>query len=83
MKAKQETELLAREMRARALEISGYRVLTDQDLVDLSEELQKMYFNAGRWVAGDRDWPAREAFQKMNERENNADSNNRRHRRKR
>ncbi len=73
---KRQHELLARNMRSRALEISGYRVLTDQDLIDLSEELQKMYFNAGRWVAGDRDWTAREAFNKYNERENIAANNN-------
>jgi hypothetical protein len=29
------------------------------------EELKKLYFNAGRWVAGSSDWTARKAYEKV------------------
>jgi peptidoglycan hydrolase-like protein with peptidoglycan-binding domain len=58
-------EELARDMRIAALD--GYKILTGPEVLELREELQKLYFNAGRWAAGDRDWVARQAnfeFQK-------------------
>ena len=69
-------ELLAKSMRERALRLSGYRVLTEEDLVDLDEELKKMYFNAGRWAGGSKDWTARKAYEQYMKREDNADNNN-------
>lgn len=71
-------ELIARDMRGRALELSGYRVLTDQDRVDLTQQLKQLYFHAGRWSGGARDWTARKAYEEYNRRESNANSNNRR-----
>ena len=34
------------------------------------EELKKLYFNAGRWVAGSQDWTARRAYEKVGNLEN-------------
>ena len=34
------------------------------------EELKKLYFNAGRWVAGSQDWTARKAYEKVGSLEN-------------
>ena len=31
------------------------------------EDQKKMYFNAGRWAGGARDWTARKAFEKLAE----------------
>jgi hypothetical protein len=31
------------------------------------EELKKLYFNAGRWAGGARDYTARQAFEKVGE----------------
>lgn len=72
----QKEELLARSMRERALSISGYKILTDQDIVDISEELKQLYFHAGRWSGGARDWKARKYFEQLKQREENADLNN-------
>lgn len=69
-------EQLARSMRERALQISGYKILTDQDIVDISEELKQLYFHAGRWSGGARDWKARKHFEQLKKREDNADINN-------
>lgn len=52
-------EALAREMRLAALD--GYKILTGPEVAELRESEQKLYFNAGRWAAGDRDWTARQA----------------------
>jgi len=52
-------EELARDMRIAALD--GYKILTGPELLELREDLQKLYFNAGRWAGGNRDWQAREA----------------------
>ena len=52
-------EELAREMRIAALD--GYKILTGPELLELREDLQKLYFNAGRWAGGSKDWQAREA----------------------
>ena len=75
-------ELLAKEMRERALLIEGNPTLTLKDLEGRKlkqakqkqlakvEEMKKLYFNAGRWAGGARDHNAREAFYKMNRLEN-------------
>lgn len=65
-------ELIARDARGRALEASGYRVLTDQDRVDITQELKQLYFHAGRWAAGARDYTARAAYHEYNRRETKA-----------
>lgn len=62
-------ELVALDARAKALEASGYRVLTDKDRVDLVQSLAQMYFHAGRWSGGARDFTAREAYLAWNKRE--------------
>jgi hypothetical protein len=50
-------------MRIAALD--GYKILTGPELLELREDLQKLYFNAGRWAGGNRDWQAREAHLKL------------------
>jgi hypothetical protein len=62
-------ELIARDLRGRALEASGYKVVTDQDKLDLTQELKQLYFHAGRWVGGARDYTARQAYLAYNRRE--------------
>lgn len=62
-------ELIARDARGQALEASGYKVLTDQDRVDISQEIKQLYFHAGRWSAGARDYTARSAYLEYNRRE--------------
>lgn len=52
-------EELARDMRIAALD--GYKILTGPELLELREDLQKLYFNAGRWAGGSKDWQARQA----------------------
>jgi hypothetical protein len=71
-------ELLAKEMRERALLLESDSDLTAKDLNGINlekakqrqlqkvEELKKLYFNAGRWSAGARDNVARESFYKIN-----------------
>lgn len=53
-------EELARDMRIAALD--GYKILTGPELLELRQDLQKLYFNAGRWAGGSKDWQARQAF---------------------
>lgn len=75
-------EQLARTMRERALLIEGDESLDEGSLRDFSEvklakhnklqrveELKKLYFNAGRWVGGARDYSARQAYSQMKARE--------------
>ena len=74
-------ETLVKTMRERALLIEGDESLStltiDKTKVELAkktklaqvEEWKRLYFNAGRWAGGARDHNAREAFIKMNERE--------------
>jgi hypothetical protein len=57
-------ELIARDARGRALENSRYRVLTQKDRVDLTQELKQLYFHAGRASAGARDYLAVEAYKR-------------------
>ena len=59
-------ELLARDTRLAALD--GYKILTGPELTELREETKKLYFNAGRWAGGARDYTARKAFELMNDR---------------
>jgi hypothetical protein len=50
-------------MRIAALD--GYKILTGPELLELREDLQKLYFNAGRWAGGSSDWQARESHIKL------------------
>jgi hypothetical protein len=72
--------LLAKEMRDRALLIEGDESLDETSLRSFAvvnqerqkkrqrlEDMKKLYFNAGRWVGGARDHTAREAFTRMRE----------------
>lgn len=76
---------LARWMRERALLIEGNERLDESSLRDFAEvqverekkirkleELKKLYFNAGRWVGGARDFSARQAFETMQSLEKHA-----------
>lgn len=69
---------LAKYMRERALLIEGNKELNEQSLrsfgefasekarkIKRLEELKKLYFDAGRWAGGARDYAARQAFEKM------------------
>lgn len=75
-----EINLLAKEMRDRALLIEGDESLDETSLRSFAvvrqerqkkrerlEDLKKLYFNSGRWVGGARDQTAREAFIRMRE----------------
>jgi hypothetical protein len=77
-----DTNELAKFMRDRALLIDGDYQLDETSLrnhaeVQLAkaakraklEDLKKLYFNAGRWVGGARDFTAREAYHDMKARE--------------
>jgi len=55
-------ELIARDARGRALENSKFRVLTNKDRVDITQEIKQLYFHAGRASAGARDYLAVEAY---------------------
>ena len=55
-------ELIARDARGRALENSKFRVLTNKDRVDITQEIKQLYFHAGRASAGARDRLAVEAY---------------------
>ena len=58
-----DVELIARDARGRALEGSKYKVLTDKDRVDITQELKQLYFHAGRASAGARDYLALDAYE--------------------
>lgn len=66
-------EELALKMRLRAIKIedeearNGSLKEKQQKLIEQQkiENLQKLYFNAGRWAGGARDKNAREAFQRV------------------
>lgn len=66
-------EELAREMREWAIEQPEREPEPTEPLVVIkqvyqpSEEQKKMYFNAGRWAGGARDWTARQAYLKLAE----------------
>ena len=69
--------LLAKEMRERALLMTANPQLTHEELkgnllqiekrnqIERVENLKKLYFNAGRWAGGARDHNAREAHYKV------------------
>ena len=71
-------ELLAKEMRERALLLEANPQFTHKDLegrrlqkakekqLEKVEAMTKLYFNAGRWAGGARDHIAREAFEQIN-----------------
>jgi hypothetical protein len=67
-------EELARDMRLAALD--GYKIITKTELDLVRNELLQLYFHAGRWKGGARDYIARQAFMSYNEREKRAHSNN-------
>lgn len=69
---------LAKYMRERALLIESDERFDESSLRDFAqveaekqkrilkiEEMKKLYFNAGRWVGGARDYVARVAFERM------------------
>lgn len=60
-------ELVAKEMRELALLVQGYQVVTDKQKLELVEDYKQIYFHAGRWVGGARDYTSRLAFEKYNE----------------
>ena len=57
-------EELARQMREQAEKISEPYVIYET-IYQPDEEQKKLYFNAGRWAGGARDWTARKAFEKL------------------
>jgi hypothetical protein len=57
-------EQLAKEMRERALASDEPWVIYEK-IYEPSEEQKKLFFNAGRWSAGARDYIAREAYMKL------------------
>lgn len=64
-------ELLAKSMRDRALamgDIPEPKIIHER-VYEPSEEQKKLYFNAGRWSAGAKDWTARQAYEKFMQQE--------------
>lgn len=64
-------EELARQMREWAVHQPIEREPEPEPLVVIrqvytpSEEQKKLYFNAGRWAGGSRDWVARKAYEEL------------------
>jgi hypothetical protein len=58
---------LAKEMRLAALD--GYKIVTKTEMDLVSNKLLQLYFHAGRWSGGARDYSARQAFLAYNARE--------------
>jgi hypothetical protein len=58
---------LAKQMRLAALD--GYKIITKTEMDLVSNKLLRLYFDAGRWAGGARDYQAREAFLAYNARE--------------
>ena len=69
---------LAKAMRELALLIEADEHLEERSLRSFSdvkvaktrklqqlEQLKKLYFNAGRWAGGAKDWTARQAFEQL------------------
>lgn len=75
-----DVELVAKQMRDRALLLEGNPTLVEKKVwgptledakraqVERLDQLKKLYFNAGRWAGGARDHNARLAFEKIKER---------------
>jgi hypothetical protein len=59
-------EMLAKGMREKALLSEAPDTIYEM-VYQPSEEQKKMYFNAGRWAGGSRDYAARQAFMKLQE----------------
>ena len=55
---------LAKEMRERALERPEPFVIYEK-IYEPSEEQKKLYFHAGRWAGGARDYNARMAYEQL------------------
>lgn len=67
-------ELVAWSMRERALqEEKTEPLVVIRQVYTPSEEQKKLYFNAGRWAGGSRDWVARKAFEELQRRDNESD----------
>lgn len=60
-------ELLAWSMRERALATPDKTepLIVVEQVYTPSEEQKKLYFNAGRWAGGARDWTARKAYEEV------------------
>jgi hypothetical protein len=63
-------ELLAKQMREKALELKGYNpeeiraiILEHEEPINRNQELKQLYFHAGRWAGGAKDYGARMAYQ--------------------
>jgi len=64
-------ELVAWSMRERALqEEKTEPLIVIEQVYTPSEQQKKLYFNAGRWAGGSRDWNARKAFEELTRIEN-------------
>lgn len=57
-------EALAKEMRERALQKPEPYVIYEK-VYQPSEEQKKLYYHAGRFAAGARDWTARQAYENL------------------
>lgn len=57
-------EQLAKEMRERALNNPAPFVVYEK-VYEPSEEQKKLFYHAGRWAGGARDWAARQAYEKL------------------
>jgi len=66
-------EELAKEMRLAALD--DYKIITKTEMDLVKSELLQLYFQAGRWAGGSKDYKARQAFEAYNEREKRANNN--------
>ena len=60
-------ELVAWSMRERALQEpdKAEPLIIYEQVHTPSEEQKKLYFNAGRWAGGARDWTARVAYKEL------------------
>lgn len=59
-------EIVAWSMRERALqEEKTEPLIVIEQVYTPSEEQKKLYFNAGRWAGGSRDWNARKAYEEV------------------
>lgn len=78
----QDLNELARVMRARALLIEGDPTLNESSLRKANDvrieaekkkkrlrDMKQLYFDAGRWAGGARDYTARQAFEQVSQRE--------------
>ena len=54
-------EAIAKWMREVALAKDGYAILTNEDLVEAHQRLEKIYYHAGRYAEGARDRAAESA----------------------